>query len=590
VDPIATKGLIDKVFFAFRRAAIVSRCAIPMRILGVLATSVLLLACAPAPSESLKADGPRGRMLQEAAGNNGVPAELLVAIAHVEGGLFLAEQRDFHEDEAVPVAGMLELRHGRFNSLARGAELSGRSQKDLVEDLKLGTDAGARVLANLPTAPANEPHHAPKIEDWADAVEELSGHYSLAQRQQYRAEVFRILRHGATIRAKGGEIIELPANPAIPLGLTMIPPGLEALGTPEYAGALWLETPQFAATTCNGTQAKKYDTDRGPYSVTMVAIHDTEGGWNASVATLQNDPCKSVHYIVDKDGSRVGQFIPEAYTGWHAGNYWYNQHSVGIEHVGYAGVDDYQTAMYQKSADLARNIADRYGLPLDRSTFVGHQEVPDPNDIPNSSPPCPDSPSSCIKNLNYGGASHHVDPGIYWEWCQYMELVGGTCKCNDAFSLWNCVADLSMMVRCPEGTVEIVHCVDPCVVEPIGVNDHCTPVVMSGSGGAGGAAGMGGMGGMSGMGGTGGSGGMGGSVVAGGGGTGGFAGAGAMGGYGGMGGAADGGEGGTKPGTPSGQTASCSCSAVEQSNSGGFAALVGLGLISTWRRKRTLRR
>lgn len=548
-----------------------------MRILGLLATSLLLQACAPVSPEAIKADGPRGRLLQDAANANGVPAEVLIAIAHVEGGLFLDEYRDFHEDEAVPVAGMLELRHGGFDSLARGAELSGRSQKDLVEDLSLGTYAGARVLAELAKLSMNGDN---KIENWAGAIEELSGHYSLDQRQEYRAEVFRILRSGAKIQAKGGEIIELPAHPEISLGLTMNPPGLEALGTPEYPSAIWLETPQFAATTCNGSQAQKYDTDRGPYTVTMVTIHDTEGGWNASVATLQNDPCKSVHYIVDKDGSRVGQFIPEAYTGWHAGNYWYNQHSVGIEHVGYAGVDDYQTAMYVKSADLARNIADRYGLPLTRSTFVGHQEVPDPNDIPNSSPPCPDSPSSCIKNLNYGGASHHVDPGIYWEWCQYMELVGGTCKCNDAYSLWNCVADLSMMVRCPEGTVEIVHCADQCVVEPIGVNDHCTPAAMSGSGGAGGSAGMGGMG-MGGMG-MSGSGGMisSGSVSGGGGG---ISGAGGMGG---SNGAATGGEGGGNSDNPHEYNASCSCAMEEQSNFGGFAAMAGLALIAGLRRRK----
>jgi MYXO-CTERM domain-containing protein len=482
-----------------------------MRTSLLLAAAYLLVACAPSGPEPFKADGPRGRMIQAVAENHGVPAELMVTIAHVEGGLLLADKREAHEDEAVPVAGVLELRHGQFDSLARGADLMGRSQEDLVTDLGLGTEAGAFVLADL----AHTEHLDPSVlEDWADVVETLSGLLHPAQRQTYRAEVFSLLRHGATIRARNGEIIELPAHPEIPLGLTFVVPGITTLGTPEYAGALWIDTPQFAATTCNGTQAQKYDTNRGPYSVTMITIHDTEGGWNASVATLQNDPCKSVHYIVDKDGSRVGQFIPESYTGWHAGNYWYNQHSVGIEHVGYSGVDDYQTPMYEKSADLARTIAGHYGLPLDRSTFVGHQDVPDPNDIPNNSPPCPDSPGSCVKNLNYGGAAHHTDPGIYWEWCQYMQLVGGTCKCNDAFMLWNCVHDLSMMVRCPAGTVEITQCADTCVVEPNGINDHCTPASMTGSGGAGGMAGMGGAGGSGGMGGMsemGGMGGMGGS-------------------------------------------------------------------------------
>lgn len=534
----------------------------------LVVSAVFLAGCAPSGPEPLKAEGPRGRMIQGAAERHVVPAELMFAIAHVEGGLFLTDRREAHEDEAVPVAGVLELRHGRFDSLARGAELSGNSQQDLIADLDLGTDAGARVLADLAHAHRIDPQ---QLDAWADAVEELSGHLHTKEREEYRAEVFKLLRHGGTIRARNGEVIELPAHPEIPLGLTFVSPGLASLGNPEYAGAIWFETPQFAATTCNGTQAQKYDKDRGPYSVSMITIHDTEGGWNASVATLQNDPCKSVHYIVDKDGSRVGQFIPESYTGWHAGNYWYNQHSVGIEHVGYVAVDDYQTPMYEKSADLAKTIASRYGLPLDRTTFVAHQEVPDPNDIPNNSPPCPDSPGSCVKNLNYGGAGHHTDPGIYWEWCQYMQLVGGTCKCNDAFSLWNCVHDLSMMVRCPEGTVEIVQCADACVIEPIGVNDHCTPMSMGGTGGAGGTSGAGGTGGTGGISGMGGVGGMGGASVGAG--------------VGGAGGGASGGEGGAG-GHSSSEDSSCSCRMVQSSSVEGFGAIAAMSFLAGLRRRK----
>jgi len=181
------------------------------------------------------------------------------------------------------------------------------------------------------------------------------------------------------------------------------------------------------------------------------------------------------------------------------------------------------------------------------------------------------SPGSCVKNLNYGGAAHHTDPGIYWEWCQYMELVGGECKCNDAYSLWNCVFDLSMMVRCPEGTVEIVHCADTCVVEPIGVDDHCTPIAMSGSGGAGGGVGAGGMGGSSSVG-------VGGAAGA--------AGTGGAGAAGGMGGNASGGEGGASPGTPTDEHGSCNCSTTENSAGGGLTALVGLGVILGARRRR----
>jgi len=49
-------------------------------------------------------------------------------------------------------------------------------------------------------------------------------------------------------------------------------------------------------------------------------------------------------------------------TGWHVGNSFYNERMIGIEHVGYAGLDDYQTPLYEKSADLVRSIAKRHQL------------------------------------------------------------------------------------------------------------------------------------------------------------------------------------------------------------------------------------
>lgn len=436
-----------------------------------------LAGCGPTQEPSSDpAPGPVARMIQESAEANQVPADLMMAIAHIEGGLKLAPVRVVEADDAVPIAGVLELRHGRYNSLARGAELMAMSEVELSVDLRAGTEAGARVLDDL----ARELAVADRgdLAAWAPVVEMLSGHLFERDQADYRARVFALLRHGRTLDARAGERITLPGRDDVPLGLTLAPPPAEPLGDPEYPGALWFET------SCNN----KCGTSRTG-EISMIAIHDTEGGWDASVATLQNDPGKSVHYIIDRDGSRVGQFIPESYNGWHVGNSYYNNRMVGIEHVGYAGQDDYETALYQTSADLVKTIAARYGLPLTRDTLIAHGEVPNGNQIPESSAPCTDSPGDCVSNLSYGGASHHTDPGVYWEWCQYTDILGGECKCNDAYELWNCVHDLSMMVRCPSGTVEIVHCADTCVVEPIGTDDHCTPISTTTSSSTAGAGG-----------------------------------------------------------------------------------------------------
>src|SRR5262245_55351406 len=107
-------------------------------LLVIPAFAAALAACAAPSSFS----GPTGQLIEKEALASNVPADLIAAIAHVEGGLKLAPVRDFHPDDAVPVAGVLELRHGRFNSLARGAELTGLTEEDLVRDLAAGTAAG----------------------------------------------------------------------------------------------------------------------------------------------------------------------------------------------------------------------------------------------------------------------------------------------------------------------------------------------------------------------------------------------------------------------------------------------------------------
>jgi len=512
-----------------------------------------LWGCSAAEDALPENEGPLGQMITAAARRSGVPRDLMVAIAQVEGGLKLAPLREAHEDEAIPVAGVLELRHGRYNSLARGASLMGVDEAELISNLDKGTEAGARVLDDLARDHGID---RTRLDAWADVVEELSGHLYARDRIAYRAQVFKALREGGVAKGRGGEQISIPAHPEIPFDLTFVPPALQAQGTPEYPGAIWFDTPQ----------ANKWTPGRGA-AVKMIAIHDTEGGWNASVATLQNDPGKSVHYIVDADGSRVGQFISEGDTGWHAGNWYYNQRMIGIEHVGYASADDYQTPMYETSAKLVRDIAKRNGLgpngdgtKLGRDVLVGHQEIPDGQVIAESSPPCSDSPGTCVKSPNYGGAGNHRDPGVYWEWCQYTEIIGdgAHCKCNDAYALFNCVHDLTGMVRCNGGQIEYVQCPAGCAVMPLGVNDECVPVPTTSSG----TGGMGGSGGASGAG----VGGSGGSDVG------------------------AGGEGGQAVPGGSDEESGCSCGVQGGSSSGDDAlwlgALGALGVMTRARRRR----
>lgn len=416
--------------------------------------------------------GLSGTITFSAAGNH-VPRDLVVAIAAVEGGLTMPKTRDVDPDAQVPVAGPLELRHGKLDTLARGAALMGTTELELRRDTDLALEAGVRVLAELGVeSGATEADLA----SWEPALEAMSGMSDAPHRSQYAHRVFALLARGGKLPARDGEVIELSPHD-LPPSLTLeIDLAIHTEGGAEYPGAEWFPT------DCTN----KCDTTRGGNPVDTIVIHDTEGGWAASVATLQNDPGKSVQYIVDTDG-HVGQFVPESYTAWHAGNYYYNQHSVGIEHVGYYK-QPYPTAQYEASAKLVDYLASKYKVARDRTHVVGHDQVPNGNVMPESSPPCEEAPATCESGSSYGGAGNHRDPGD-WEWCTYMPRFGGACKCNDIWNLWNCSSDHTQAFRCSAGKVELETCDGPgaCESMPLGQDDVChqaPPGADAGSGGS----------------------------------------------------------------------------------------------------------
>jgi N-acetyl-anhydromuramyl-L-alanine amidase AmpD len=395
-----------------------------------------------------------------AASARDVPRDLLVAIAHVEGGLTLPATRDVELANEVPAAGPLQLRHGKFDSLARAATLLGTSELALRQDADLALEGSARVLAELG---ARTGATAADLPSWKSAIEEMSGYADDTHRSEYAHRVFATLARGGTFTGRDGETITL-APRDIPLSLSLDLSTTLRLqsGMSEYGPAEWIPT------SCAG----KCTLGRSGVSVDRVVIHDTEGSWDASVATLQNDPGKSVQYIVGIDG-RVGQFISEADTAWHAGNSFYNGHSVGIEHVGTA-VTPYQEKLYAASALLVAHLTAKYSIPKDRSHIVGHEGVPNGNLIPASDPPCMLSPKACEASNDYGGASNHRDPGD-WEWATYMARFGGTAKCDDVSALWSCNNDRNQAFRCAKGAVEVVACDAPgaCEKKPLGQDDIC---------------------------------------------------------------------------------------------------------------------
>lgn len=130
--------------------------------------------------------------------------------------------------------------------------------------------------------------------------------------------------------------------------------------------------------------------------IQYVVIHTVEGTAAGAVSWFQNPNANvSAHYTVDYNGT-IRQSVQDKDIAWHAGNWTYNQKSIGIEHAGYAYQNLWTEAEYQASAALTRWLCLTYGIPMVHGSILGHVEVP--------------------------GATH-TDPGPYFNWTHYINLV-----------------------------------------------------------------------------------------------------------------------------------------------------------------------
>lgn len=151
-------------------------------------------------------------------------------------------------------------------------------------------------------------------------------------------------------------------------------------------------------------------------AINTVVIHDTEGDLQSVINAFQNPTFyASAHYVIDTDGT-VYQMIQTKNMAWHAGNWSVNMHSIGIEHVGHAalGGTEYTPAMYWASSQLVKYLADKYNIPKDREHIIGHENVP--------------------AQTGAGIPKMHVDPGPFWNWQNYMAMMGAPVVPSGSFN------------------------------------------------------------------------------------------------------------------------------------------------------------
>ncbi|MEU7028259.1 peptidoglycan recognition family protein [Streptomyces sp. NPDC046275] len=297
----------------------------------------------------------------------------------------------------------------RLRTLERAAELSGRPAAELRTDTAANIEGGAALLAEAQRAAGRPASTDPA--DWYGAVARYSGADDSATAAAFADEVFELIRTGESRTTDAGQRVTLAADPAVVpdtgqlagLGLRTVPRG--PVECPPSLPCAWVPAPyeEFG----DGDYGNHDKADRPvSQSVDYIVIHDTEADWDTTLRLVQDPTYVSWQYSLRSSDGHVAQHLALKDVGWHAGNWFVNAKSVGLEHEGFLTSPDswYTEAMYRSSARLVRYLAQRFGIPLDRQHILGHDNVPG-------------TVTSSIKGM-------HTDPGPYWDWAHYFRLLG----------------------------------------------------------------------------------------------------------------------------------------------------------------------
>ncbi|MDQ3428448.1 MAG: N-acetylmuramoyl-L-alanine amidase [Actinomycetota bacterium] len=294
---------------------------------------------------------------RSAATEYDVPKELLLAMGHTNTLWEMPpptasdyEPGDLHGRGAY---GLMQLyQNPSRDTLGRAAGLTGLSEQALKNERAANVRGGAAVVSEMVggTKPSG-------LDGWYEAVAEYG------DTELYAQEVFQTLERGASTTISTGEGLRLaPQNVTVPAMVT-------ALSSMDYRGATW--RPAYGGNYSSGFNRES------DININRLVVHVAQGTVAGTVSWFQDSRANvSAHYVVGDRGA-VFQCVRHEDVAWHAGNWTWNKHSIGIEHGGYAdNRSTWTDAKYRASAKLAAYCCRRHKIPVDREHVVGHVKVP----------------------------------------------------------------------------------------------------------------------------------------------------------------------------------------------------------------------
>ncbi len=397
---------------------------------SALVVGSLTVATAPGAAASdwgrcVRGSHDRQAVFARAARISGVPAKVLLGVSYLEsrwdahgahpstsggyGPMHLTVVRLGRDGKTADKGETASRLPASGGTLAAAARLTGLSAGALRRDDVANICGGAALLASYQPRTAAETPRA-----WSAAIATYSGAGDQASALRFSRQVFAVIRHGESRTTNDGNRVTLRRTPgarvnaAAVRSLGLLEPRDGVVDCPASLGCESVPAPYEWYDTSSPYDYGNHDLADRPrdMKIDYIVIHDTEGSYDTATKLVQDPEYLGWHYTIRSSDGHVAEHMNNKNVGWHAGNWYVNMHSIGIEHEGQAahGATWYTEAMYESSATLVRYLAHEYGVPLDRAHIIGHDQVPG-------------VAPAYVRGM-------HWDPGPYWDWEHYMDLVG----------------------------------------------------------------------------------------------------------------------------------------------------------------------
>ncbi len=333
---------------------------------------------------------------ESASAEFNVPVPILESIGYIETHW----SQQVSDDDR----GVMGMRNdSRFSySLDSAAKLIGIPVDSLLSNPYQNIRGAAALLSEYRNqANSGSPVVTDSLLSWSSVIARYSGIPQPGIAMDFAYHTLQYVQSGVDTNG-----IVISSNPTV--DLSVFPDSVKATGFIKpgdpIPSPVWVGSPSYGS--------------RNGAPIAFVIIHDTEEEFDYAYSLFENvsDEASSQYVIRSQDGY-IDQFVQNKDEAW-AVRCW-NPVTLNIEHEGFISNPSFYTETeYESSARLTASLCEQYGIPEDSLHIFGHNAwtypwfslIPFPLYVQ-------------YVGTSYATCNDHTDPGQYWNWHHYFDLI-----------------------------------------------------------------------------------------------------------------------------------------------------------------------